>query len=174
MILKKMVKQHEQIKPFNIWMKTSYSQAMQTSVVQLHFEKNFIFRLQLITLDRTYLSFMKNKISLSIKHNNALRMTYFLNAVEDELKEISFDWKTLNLAERITAGCKFTSTSAKLPVTISVLFCDSYNDANEIGKANWPYLPKAKWSLNGDLLYLVESEDTNKVSEVLSLFAGEE
>ncbi len=118
---------------------------------------------------------MKNKISLSVNHNNALRMTHFLNAVEDKLKEIPFDWKTWKLAERITDGCKFTSTSSPSPLTISVLFCDSYSDANEIGKANaLPYLPQAKWSVNGDLLYLVECADEEKVSDVLSLFAGEE
>jgi len=118
---------------------------------------------------------MKNKISLSIHHNNASRAAYFLNEVEDELKEIPFDWKTWKLADRITGGCKFTSASAKHPVTISVLFCDSYWDANEIAKTNaLPYSAQAKWSVNGDLLYLVESEDEEKVSDVLGLFAGKE
>jgi hypothetical protein len=118
---------------------------------------------------------MKNKISLSVNHNNALRMTHFLNAVDDELKEVPFDWKAWKLSERITDGCKYTSTSAQYPVTISVLFCDSYSDANEIAKANaLPYLPQARWSVNGDLLYLVESADEEKVSSILSLFAGEE
>ena len=118
---------------------------------------------------------MKNNISISIDHNNARRMEFFLNNIEEELKEIPFEWKSWKLADRVTGGCKFTSATSPYPVTISVLFCDSYSDANEIGKENaLPYLPKAKWSINGDLLYLVESEDEEKVSDILSLFAGEE
>lgn len=33
-----------------------------------------------------------------------------------------------------------------------------------------PCLPKAKWSLNGDVMYFVESEDVHKVSDILGLF----
>jgi hypothetical protein len=118
---------------------------------------------------------MKNKIILTIDHNNAKRMEYFLNGVEDELKEIAFDWRNLKLADRITAACQFISTTSASPITIRVFFCDSYSDANEIAKVNsFPYEPKAKWSVNGDLLYIVESQDEEKVSEVLGLFAGEE
>ncbi|MDB5255943.1 MAG: hypothetical protein JWM14_638 [Chitinophagaceae bacterium] len=118
---------------------------------------------------------MKNKITLSVDHNNAKRMEFFLNGVEDELKEVPFDWSNLKLADRMTAACQFISTASSHPITISVFFCDSYSDANEIAKANaFPYQPQAKWSVNGDLLYIVESEDAEKVSEVLGLFAGKE
>jgi len=118
---------------------------------------------------------MKNKISLTIDHNNAKRMEFFLNSVKDELKEIPFDGKSLKLADRLTDARQFISTSAVHPTTIRVFFCDSYSDANEIAKANsFPYQPNAKWSVNGDLLYIVESEDEDKVSDILSLFAGEE
>jgi hypothetical protein len=118
---------------------------------------------------------MKNKISLQhINHNNAPRMAYFLNEVDEELKEVPYEWKSLKLADRITTALRYVS-EATTPVTITVFFCDSYSDGNEIAKENeFPYSPKAKWSLNGDLMYLVESEDEEKVSEILSLFAGEE
>ena len=118
---------------------------------------------------------MKNKISLSIKHNNAKRMEYFLNQVEEELVEIPFDWKNLEKSDLIKGGCRFISTGKESLVEILILFCDSYHDANEIGKANeLPYLPIAKWSVNGDVMYFVECADAEKVSEILSLFAGEE
>ena len=116
---------------------------------------------------------MKNKITLNIDHPNAKRMEFFLNAVEEDLIEIPFEWKKWKLSDRMSGGCKFISKDKSL--TITVLFCDSYHDANEIAAANdLPYLPKAKWSLNGNLLYLVESDDEGKVREVLGLFAGEE
>lgn len=118
---------------------------------------------------------MKNKISLTVDHNNAKRMEFFLNKVKDELKEVSFDWKHLKLADRLADARQFVSTSNQHPATIRVFFCDSYSDANEIAKANsFPYQSNAKWSVNGDLLYIVESDDEDKVSEILSLFAGEE
>ncbi len=129
----------------------------------------------MITLERANIICMKNKISVSVDHNNATRMAYFLNAVEDELKEIPFDWKNWGLADRIVGGCQFISATAQPPVTISVLFCNSYSDANEIGKTNAiPFLPKAKWSVNGDVLFFVACDDKYKANDVLSLFAGEE
>ena len=118
---------------------------------------------------------MKNKISLQhIDHGNTVRMAYFLNQVDEELKEVPYEWKGLKLADRITAALKYVSES-EIPVTITVYLCDSYSGGNEVGKANeLPYTSKAKWSINGDLMYLVEAEDEEKVSEILSLFAGEE
>lgn len=118
---------------------------------------------------------MKNKITLSIEHNNAKRMEYFLNRVEAELVEVPFEWKNWIKADCINDGCKFISTDKESPLTISILFCDSYQDANTIAKVNdLPHLPIAKWSVNGDVLYFIESEDAEQVSAVLSLFAGEE
>ncbi|MDF2457074.1 MAG: hypothetical protein K0R51_3067 [Cytophagaceae bacterium] len=128
----------------------------------------------MITLEGSNLSGMKNKITLSIDHNNAKRMAYFLNAVEDELKEIPFDWKNWALADRIVGACKFFSTTTQDPLSISLVFCDSYSDANEIGKANSLAFPQAKWSVNGDVLFFVACDDKYKGNDVLSLFAGEE
>jgi hypothetical protein len=117
---------------------------------------------------------MKNNIKLNSEHNNAKRMEFFLNGVQEELIGVAFDWRILQLADRIGDGYKFTSFGEH-PVTITVLLCDSYQDANEIAKANaFPLLPTAKWSINGDLLYIVESTDKEKVSDILSFFAGKE
>ena len=118
---------------------------------------------------------MKNTIKLLIDHNNAKRFEFFLNRVEEELAAAHFEWRNWKNADQIQDACKFVSVDSKEPVTICILFCDSYYDANQIGKANeLPCLPTAKWSVNGDVLYFVESENAGKVSSILSLFAGEE
>ena len=117
---------------------------------------------------------MKNNIYLNVDHPAAKRMEFFLNQVDVLLKEVSLNWKSWKLSEYISDGVKFISEE-KSSVSIMVLFCDSYHTANEIAKANTlPTSPHARWSVNGDLLYVVESADTEKVSEILGLFAGKE
>jgi hypothetical protein len=116
---------------------------------------------------------MKNKITLKVDHHDKKRMEYFLNSVNETLEPIPFNWRDWKLAESISGAFKFKSKDQSL--TITVAFTTSYYDANEIAKANsLPLLPQAKWSVNGDLLYFVESLDENKVSEILGLFAGKE
>ena len=118
---------------------------------------------------------MANNISLNIDHSNADRFEYFLNRVEEALVAAPFEWRSWKKSEAINDGCRFVSVRAKHPVTITIVFCNSYHEANEIAKENaLPYLPTAKWSVNGDVMYLVESEDAEKVSSILGLFAGEE
>ena len=100
-------------------------------------------------------------------------MEYFLNAVNVPLEEVIFDWRSWKNAKEIDGGFKFRSSDQSL--TITVIFTSSYHDANAIAKVNsLPLVPTAKWSVNGDLLYLVESDNEEIVSEVLSLFAGRE
>jgi hypothetical protein len=116
---------------------------------------------------------MNNNITLDVDHPNKTRMEYFLNSVSEKLEHIPFDWRNWKQANLIIAGFKFKNTDQSL--TITVIFSPSYHEGNEIAKANsLPVLPNAKWGLNGDLLYLVESPDENKVSDILSLFAGRE
>ena len=115
-----------------------------------------------------------NTINIQIDHPNAKRMEHFLNHVKERLEEIPFVWKSLQGSERMSGACKFMS-AGEAPVTITVLFCDSYQDANKIANVNaFPITPHAKWGVNGDLLYVVESNDQDKVSAILGLFAGEE
>jgi hypothetical protein len=117
---------------------------------------------------------MNNNIKLNSGHNDAKRMEFFLNGVKEELIEVAFDWRILQLADHIENGYKFTSFGEH-PITITALLCTSYQDANEIAKANmFPVLSTSKWGVNGDLLYIVESTDKEKVSDILSYFAGEE
>ncbi len=101
-------------------------------------------------------------------------MEFFLNNVEEKLIESPLEWKSLKLAYKISGAKKFISDTEE-PITVTVFLCDSYHDANEIAKENsFPDSPKAKWSVNGDLLYIVESADESKVSDILSFFAGKE
>lgn len=118
---------------------------------------------------------MKNKISLQINHANAKRMEYFLNQIKEELVPAPFEWRSWKKSDSIHDGCRFISVDTQQPVKISILFCDSYQDANTIAKENkLPVLPTATWSVNGDVMYLVESADADKVSDILGVFAGEE
>jgi hypothetical protein len=117
---------------------------------------------------------MKNNISLNLKGSSAKRMEFFLNRVNDDLEEVPFNWQGLHLSDKIISGHKFISAGNCL-LTITTLLCDSYRDAIEIAKVNsFPVSNKAKWSLNGDFLYIVESSDEGKVSDILSFFAGKE
>lgn len=116
---------------------------------------------------------MKNAISLYVSHPSAKRTEYFLNSVEEKLVQIPFDWRKLKRADIISEAAKFVAEDR--PITILVVFADSYLDANEIASANaFPELPHQRWTVNGDVLYFVEAADNDKVSELLSLFAGEE
>ncbi len=118
---------------------------------------------------------MKNTIELSIDHPNAKRMEYFLNCINEKLLAVPFEWRSWKKSDYIYDGCRFVSEGGKDPIKVTVLFCDSYQEANTLAKENkLPALPTANWSVNGDVLYLVESEDADKVSQILGLFAGEE
>ena len=100
---------------------------------------------------------MKNNITLDVDHPNKVRMEYFLNQVDEKIKQIPFDWQGLKQAGNIIAGYKFTNPGQTLIIT--VIFCNSYHEGTEIAKANsFPLLPQAMWALNGDLLYLVDPE----------------
>ena len=110
-----------------------------------------------------------------IDHHDTKRMEYFLNALDEELRESPFDWKEMEMAERLSGACRFVSTASKVPFTITIFFCDSYAEALDIAKANFlPNTPKATWSVNGSLMYLVESDDEERLGDILSIFAGRE
>ena len=100
-------------------------------------------------------------------------MEYFLNCVDEKLEQAPFDWREWKQATSIDAGYRFKNSNQSL--TITVIFTSSYFEANEIAEANsLPSTPTAKWSVNGDLLYLVESINEETVSDILSIFAGRE
>lgn len=117
---------------------------------------------------------MKNNIELRLKDQGGKRMEFFLNQLDEPLVEVCFNWQALHLSDHIITGHKFISPGNK-PVTITALLCDSYQDAIQIARGNsFPVFPTSKWSLNGNFLYVVESKDEEKVSTILSFFAGKE
>jgi len=116
---------------------------------------------------------MTSKTKLDVNHQQKGRMEVFLNALNEEFKPVYFDWKSLTQSKIIVDGVKLRNTDNSL--TITIIFADSYHDANAVAIANsFPSNDTARWSANGPVMYLVESPDTNKVAEVLSLFAGKE
>ena len=116
---------------------------------------------------------MTNNITLDVDHPNKKRMEYFLNSVDEKLENVSYNWRALKESDRVIGGYRFKNSEGSL--TITVIFANSYMEANQIAEANsFPQLPHARWSLNGNLLYLVESKDEDKVSSILSHFAGKE
>jgi hypothetical protein len=115
---------------------------------------------------------MANNIKLNSKHLEAKRLTFFLNAVEEQLTEVPFNWNSWNLL--VDGAFKFVSKGGQ-PVSITVLFCDSYHDPIALAKANkLSVSPTAKWGQNGIIMYFVESKNEDKVSSIFSLFAGQE
>jgi len=55
-----------------------------------------------------------------------------------------------------------------------VIFATSYFHANDIRTENSLTSPDMQWTINGDILFGVESADKRATSQMLSFFAGEE
>lgn len=119
---------------------------------------------------------MANNFQVTINHSDAKRMQSFINGVRYQLEEVPFDWHSWQLSDRIAGAMKFHTPELTQPAILTVLLCDSYADANAIGKANemMPRSPHARWGANGAMLYFAESENEDHVSELVSWFAGKE
>jgi hypothetical protein len=116
---------------------------------------------------------MKNNIRLDLDHHNKTRVEYFLNSVDEKLEQVPFDVQDLNRADNVIAAFKFIGKDRSISIT--VIFADSYFDANGIATENsFQKMPNTNWTVNGDILFVVESADDDVVSEMLSLFAGRE
>ena len=116
---------------------------------------------------------MPNKIRLDINHSDSARMETFLEMLHEELKRVTFDWKSLNQSDSIVDAVKLRNIDNSL--TITIFFLASYSAAAILAKANaLPSEETARWSVNGAVMYLVESPDGSKVDHVLGLFAGRE
>ncbi len=114
-----------------------------------------------------------NDITLDVEDSSKDRMEYFLNSLNEKLEPTPYDWQSLKESNRIVAGYRFQDKDKTL--TISLFFLDSYHDATEVASANgFQLLPNARWSQNGSVMYLVECADAEKVSDILSHFAGRE
>jgi len=118
---------------------------------------------------------MQQILSLqTIDHEGTRRIEAFLKELAEPLYEIPFQWKYLQLSQHIIGACQLQSKE-KNRLTVSIFFCEGYFMASDIAKANdFPIHPTARWSQNGGILYIVESADPEKVSNVLGVFAGKE
>ncbi|HEY3404105.1 MAG TPA: hypothetical protein VGK59_12000 [Ohtaekwangia sp.] len=115
---------------------------------------------------------MKNSIRLDIRHPDKSRVEYFLNNVDEYLQQIPFDVQELSGADDIIDGFKFSVKGRAAFVT--VIFAESYSHANKIEAANLATTPNIKWTINGAILFGVESDDEDVSNEMLSFFAGRE
>jgi len=116
---------------------------------------------------------MKNNINLALNHSNTSQVENFLNIVDERLEQIPFDAQDWRRTDDIIAGFKFKGVDHA--ITITVIFATSYIHANEIGTVNSLHkIPNTNWTVNGSVLYVVESIDEDALREMLSLFAGRE
>ena len=115
---------------------------------------------------------MKNNISLDIDHSEKTRVEYFLNNVDGNLEQIPLDAQELIQVDDIIAGFKFKDKDQA--AVVIVIFATSYFHANDIRAANSRTRPDIKWTVNGDILFGVESIDERVSRQMLSFFAGKE
>ena len=115
---------------------------------------------------------MKNTISLDIVHSEKSRVEHFLNNVNEELEQIPFDGQELRGIDDIIAGFKFKVKGRS--AFVIVIFATSYAHANEIEAVNLSARHDIKWTINGAILFGVESSDEDASDELLSVFAGRE
>ena len=113
-----------------------------------------------------------NSIRLDIIHPDKSRVEHFLNNVDEDLEQIPFDARELNGVDDIIAGFKFEVQGRS--AFIIVIFATSYSHANEIEAANLPARLEINWTINGSILFGVESVDEQVSSDLLSFFAGRE
>ena len=105
-------------------------------------------------------------------HPDKSRAEYFLNNVDEDLEQIPFDFRELSDADDIIAGFKFSMKDRSALVT--VIFAESYSDATEIEAANLAARTNIRWTINGSIMFGIESDDDDLANEILSFFAGRE
>ena len=115
---------------------------------------------------------MKNNIRLDIIHPDKSRAEYFLNNVDEDLEQIPFDFRELSDADDIIAGFKFSMKDRS--ALVIVIFAESYSDATEIEAANLAARTNIRWTINGSIMFGIESDDDDLANEILSFFAGRE
>src|SRR5687768_18573344 len=111
-------------------------------------------------------------ICLDIIHSEKARVEYFLNNGDQKLEQIPFDAQELTGVDDVVAGFKFKEAGQS--TFVIVIFASSYFHANEIQAANLAIRPNIKWTVNGAILFGVESTDEHASSQMLSFFAGRE
>jgi hypothetical protein len=113
----------------------------------------------------------KNNVHLPIIHFDKKRVEYFLNSIDHTLEPTAFDQSSLQHSDEILGCYAFT---IKSPATnIVVIFATSYAEANAIGIANkFEKRLNTTWTVNGDILYVVESSNHHHLNKLISHFAG--
>lgn len=112
-----------------------------------------------------------SSIRLDIIHPDKTRVEYFLNNVDEDLEPIPFDSKELSGGDDIV-GFKFNVK--RRSAFIMVIFAESYSHATKIEASSLTLRPNIKWTINGEILFGVESDDEDASREMLSFFAGRE
>ena len=110
-------------------------------------------------------------IQLNTNHSEKDRVEAFLNALNEKLEQLPFNWESLEESGRIEDAVKLTNNNKSLIIT--VIFVKDYGDAEIIAKANF-IKDSIRWGQNGSIMYVVESSDQDTVSKVVSTFAGKE
>jgi hypothetical protein len=110
-------------------------------------------------------------IQVNTHHSEKNRVETFLNALNEKLEQLPFDWESLKESNRIDDAVKFANHNNSLVIT--VILVKDYWDADRIAKAN--FMKEAtRWGQNGAIMYVVESADEDIVSKVVGTFAGKE
>lgn len=115
---------------------------------------------------------MKNTIRLDIDHPQKARVESFLNNVNENLEQVPFYPHELSGVDDMIAGFKFKVKEQS--AFIIVIFASSYFRANEIEAANLLKRPEIKWTINGEIVFGVQSVDEGVSGRMLSFFAGRE
>jgi hypothetical protein len=115
---------------------------------------------------------MKKRINLDIVHPDKSRIEHFLNNVDEDLEQILFDARELSGVDDIISGFKFKVKGRS--AFVNVIFAESYSNATKIEAANLATRPNIKWTINGGIIFGVESDDEHVSKEMLSFFAGRE
>lgn len=100
---------------------------------------------------------MKNTIRLEIHHPDKSRVEYFLNNVGEALEQLPFDAGEFNGVDDTATGYKFSVKDRD--AFIIVILADSYFEASTIEAANSGGSSNIRWTINGGILFGVESAD---------------
>jgi hypothetical protein len=110
-------------------------------------------------------------IQLNSIHPDKDRAEVFLRLLDEKFEQLPFDWESLEESHRIVDAVKVTNHNRTL--TITIIFVGAYSDAAPIAKAN-SIEDSTRWGCNGSMMYWVESDDHDKVAQVVGAFAGRE
>ena len=115
---------------------------------------------------------MKNVIRLDTGYAEKSRVEYFLNKLPIPLEQTLFDRQELIGIDDAPECFKFKVEGSAAFVV--VIFARSYAHALEMEAANVARRPDLRMTINGSILFGVESADADFVKEILTVFAGRE